>query len=163
MEAGQCCQGAGICCFFSDSLSRGEPTDVISYLLAPLSQVWESVPFLAAYQSSAIKEEALIPNYPHELIRTWEGNCSRGLACVRNSCWLNLHSAPDGSLPPSPPAPQPVCLSILGHVLSLVSPCVRSETLGEIFPRFLLFLPTQCQYFTPLGNFCSFLLDFSHP
>lgn len=42
--------------------------------LSPLSQVWESVPFLVSYQSSVIKEKGSISTYPDESIRTWKGN-----------------------------------------------------------------------------------------
>ncbi|KAM8905022.1 proprotein convertase subtilisin/kexin type 7 isoform 1-T2 [Spinachia spinachia] len=43
-----------------------------AWRLVNAAKVWDSVPFLAAYQSSAMKEEAAIPNYPDELVRTWE-------------------------------------------------------------------------------------------
>ncbi|XP_054452834.1 proprotein convertase subtilisin/kexin type 7 [Anoplopoma fimbria] len=43
-----------------------------AWRLVNAAKVWESVPFLVSYQSSVIKEEAPIPNYPDELVRTWE-------------------------------------------------------------------------------------------
>lgn len=43
-----------------------------AWRLVNAAKVWESVPFLVSYQSSVIKEEARIPNYFDELIRTWK-------------------------------------------------------------------------------------------
>ncbi|XP_039987711.1 proprotein convertase subtilisin/kexin type 7 [Xiphias gladius] len=43
-----------------------------TWRLVNAASVWESVPFLVSYQSSVIKEEASIPIYPDELIRTWK-------------------------------------------------------------------------------------------
>ncbi|XP_075956060.1 proprotein convertase subtilisin/kexin type 7 [Anarhichas minor] len=43
-----------------------------AWRLVNAAKVWESVPFLVSYQSSVIKEEAPIPNYPDELVRTWK-------------------------------------------------------------------------------------------
>ncbi|KAF7647568.1 hypothetical protein LDENG_00170690 [Lucifuga dentata] len=42
-----------------------------AWRLVNAAKVWESVPFLLSYQSSALKEEAPILTYPDELIRTW--------------------------------------------------------------------------------------------
>lgn len=42
-----------------------------AWRLVNAAKVWESVPFLVSYQSSALKEEAPIPAYPDQLIRTW--------------------------------------------------------------------------------------------
>ncbi|XP_041797138.1 proprotein convertase subtilisin/kexin type 7 isoform X2 [Chelmon rostratus] len=43
-----------------------------AWRLVNAAKVWESVPFLVSYQSSVIKEEASIPTYSDELIRTWK-------------------------------------------------------------------------------------------
>ncbi|XP_044057288.1 proprotein convertase subtilisin/kexin type 7 isoform X2 [Siniperca chuatsi] len=42
-----------------------------AWRLVNAAKVWESVPFLVSYQSSVIKEEASIPTYLDELVRTW--------------------------------------------------------------------------------------------
>uniref|UniRef100_A0A665V4U4 P/Homo B domain-containing protein n=1 Tax=Echeneis naucrates TaxID=173247 RepID=A0A665V4U4_ECHNA len=42
-----------------------------AWRLVNAASVWESVPFLVSYQSTAIKDEASILVYPEELIRTW--------------------------------------------------------------------------------------------
>ncbi|TKS81358.1 Proprotein convertase subtilisin/kexin type 7 [Collichthys lucidus] len=43
-----------------------------AWRLVNAAKVWESVPFLVSYQSPVITEEAPIPTYPDELIRTWK-------------------------------------------------------------------------------------------
>ncbi|XP_035478323.2 proprotein convertase subtilisin/kexin type 7 isoform X3 [Scophthalmus maximus] len=43
-----------------------------AWRLVNAANVWESVPFLVSFQSSVTKEEAVIPKYPEELIRTWK-------------------------------------------------------------------------------------------
>ncbi|XP_060901607.1 proprotein convertase subtilisin/kexin type 7 [Labrus mixtus] len=43
-----------------------------AWRLVNAAKVWESVPFLVSYQNSVIKEEAAIPTYPDQLIRTWK-------------------------------------------------------------------------------------------
>ncbi|XP_060929142.1 proprotein convertase subtilisin/kexin type 7 [Limanda limanda] len=43
-----------------------------AWRLVNAANVWESVPFLVSYQSSASEKEASIPNYPDELIQTWK-------------------------------------------------------------------------------------------
>ncbi|XP_074536541.1 proprotein convertase subtilisin/kexin type 7 [Halichoeres trimaculatus] len=47
-----------------------------AWRLVNAAKVWESVPFLVSYQSSVIKEEAPIPMYPDQLIRTWKVSLS---------------------------------------------------------------------------------------
>ncbi|XP_072249042.1 proprotein convertase subtilisin/kexin type 7 [Leuresthes tenuis] len=42
-----------------------------AWRLVNAAKVWESVPFLVSYQSSAMKEETSILTYPRELVRTW--------------------------------------------------------------------------------------------
>ncbi|KAM4565754.1 proprotein convertase subtilisin/kexin type 7 [Odontesthes bonariensis] len=42
-----------------------------AWRLVNAAKVWESVPFLVSYQSSAMKEEASILTYPRKLVRTW--------------------------------------------------------------------------------------------
>ncbi|XP_056297389.1 proprotein convertase subtilisin/kexin type 7 isoform X1 [Pseudoliparis swirei] len=42
-----------------------------AWRLVNAAKVWESVPFLVSYQSSVNKEEAVVPIYPDELVRTW--------------------------------------------------------------------------------------------
>ncbi|TWW76684.1 proprotein convertase subtilisin/kexin type 7 [Takifugu flavidus] len=47
-----------------------------AWRLVNAAKVWESVPFLVSYQSPVITEEATIPPYPQELLRTWKVSAS---------------------------------------------------------------------------------------
>ena len=109
----------------------------LSLSLSPLSQVWESVPFLVSYQSSVIKEKASISTYPDESIRTWKGNSflllSRTLSSVLDSCLWSLHAALRRWLPPCLLAPQSVCLSIFGNVLLFVCSASTLKYWGRLF------------------------------
>lgn len=71
-----------VVCGFSLSVSKRilcSFASICVFSLFPL-QVWESVPFLVSYQSSAIREGESIPAYPGVMIRTWEGNWAAELS-----------------------------------------------------------------------------------